>query len=101
MNSVFRPALVLFGALTLVTASASGLDPEISVAAAQYQVMRIANARGLSAAKVSALIDTQSQGRVLGFLGEPRVDVLTLNIALAELPGQAQYNASPNASSGS
>ncbi len=69
----------------LVTASASGLDPEISVAAAQYQAMRVANARGLSAVKVSALIGAQSQGRVLGFLGEPRVNVLALNLALDQM----------------
>ncbi len=69
----------------LVTASASGLDPEISIAAAQYQVMRIANARGLPATKVTALIDAESQGRILGFLGEPRVNVLALNLALEKM----------------
>jgi potassium-transporting ATPase KdpC subunit len=71
----------------LVTASASGLDPEISVAAAQYQVTRIASARGLPISKVEALIETQAQGRVLGFLGEPRVNVLALNLALDKLHG--------------
>jgi K+-transporting ATPase ATPase C chain len=71
----------------LVTASASGLDPEISIAAAQYQATRVANARQLPLARVQALIDTQSQGRVLGFLGEPRVNVLALNIALDKLHG--------------
>lgn len=71
----------------LVTASASGLDPEISIAAAQYQVTRIAAARGLPISKVEALIETQSQGRVLGFLGEPRVNVLALNLALDKMHG--------------
>ena len=66
----------------LVTASASGLDPDISVAAAQYQATRIAAARGLPISQVEALIETQSQGRILGFLGEPRVNVLALNLDL-------------------
>jgi potassium-transporting ATPase KdpC subunit len=71
----------------LVTASASGLDPEISIAAAQYQASRVANARKIPLSKVQALIDVQSQGRVFGFLGEPRVNVLTLNLALDKLQG--------------
>ena len=66
----------------LVTASASGLDPEISVAGARYQAARIASARGLSVAQVEAVISAHQQGRILGFLGEPRVNVLEINLAL-------------------
>ena len=71
--------------IDLVTASASGLDPEISVAAAQYQANRVATARNLSLSQVEKVIEEQSRDRVLGFLGEPRVNVLALNLALASL----------------
>jgi K+-transporting ATPase ATPase C chain len=71
--------------IDLVTASASGLDPDISLAAASYQVVRIARVRGLDPAAVRTLIDARAQGRFLGVVGEPRINVLDLNLALDAL----------------
>jgi len=74
-----------------VTASGSGLDPDISPANAAIQVDRVAATRHLPVAEVQKLVAENTKARDIGILGEPGVDVLTLNIALDNLPGQAQY----------
>jgi len=83
-----RPGNAAKVPVDLVTASASGLDPHLSPAAVYYQAGRVVRARGLAPRAVEKLIADHTEGRWLGLLGEPRVNVLLLNLALDRMAGQ-------------
>jgi len=86
LESPYHPGLTVAGIpADLLTSSGSGLDPDISPAAALFEAPRVAAERGLSLDQVVQLIDTHTSGKALGFLGEPRVNVLELNVALQEV----------------
>jgi K+-transporting ATPase ATPase C chain len=88
LEGTYNPGLTVATIpVDLLTASGSGLDPNISVAAAKLQAPRIAAVRGLTMDQVLAMIDEHTAGRVLGVFGEPRVNVLELNVALQDLRG--------------
>ena len=88
IDGPYHPGLTAAGIpVDLLTASASGLDPDISPAAATFQAPRIAAVRHLPLDEVERLINDHTSGRTLGLLGEPRVDVLELNLALQRLGG--------------
>jgi K+-transporting ATPase ATPase C chain len=90
VESPYTPGLTTAAIpVDLLTASGSGLDPDISVAAAQFQAPRIAAVRGLPLDQVMGLIDAHTAGKTFGFLGEPRVNVLELNLALQEVAPRA------------
>jgi K+-transporting ATPase ATPase C chain len=85
LETPYNPGLAVADIpVDLLTASASGLDPHISVAAAEFQAPRIAEVRGLSPDQVQALIEEHTESRMLGFLGQERVNVLELNLALEQ-----------------
>jgi K+-transporting ATPase ATPase C chain len=77
----------------LVTTSASGLDPHLSISGALWQVPRVADARGVSEERVTSVVEAMREGRTFGILGEQRVNVLNLNLALDRQFGKARHRA--------